>query len=484
MGIWLILGAMTALAVGLALLPLVRGPRTSSSRREHNLAVYRAQLDELRQERERGLIGLKEAAAAELEIKRRILAADGDEKAGRGPASTGSARSVALAVGIGLPLLSLAVYWQLGTPAQPAAPFAEREALRQQLAEQPAGTAAGLPSVETLIARLEDRTEAEPGDLEAWLRLGHAYALAERYEAAAGAYRRVLALRDDLPSIHAALGEALIMAAAGTVTEPARGAFERALALDPAEPRARFYQGLALAQRGQREDALDAWLALLADSPADAPWTPTLRQQIAGLAQELGRDPDEVLAAAGQQPAGVGERAAGSPLERQARALRLETQLENQPKDWQGWIELARLWGGLGEAERARRALDRGEAAYADAPFVREQFRQAAAGLGLAVGGPGEPRPGPSAAQVQAAEAMTPEEQEEMIRGMVDGLAARLEQAPDDPQGWRMLGRSYQVLGELDKAVTAYERLASLLPPDSPERAEVRAVIQSLRARN
>ena len=36
----------------------------------------------------------------------------------------------------------------------------------------------------------------------------------------------------------------------------------------------------------------------------------------------------------------------------------------------------------------------------------------------------------------------------QMIRGMVDGLAARLAAQPDDPQGWVRLVRSYAVLGD------------------------------------
>jgi cytochrome c-type biogenesis protein CcmH len=35
-----------------------------------------------------------------------------------------------------------------------------------------------------------------------------------------------------------------------------------------------------------------------------------------------------------------------------------------------------------------------------------------------------------------------------MIRGMVDGLAARLKANPDDPEGWVRLVRAYAVLGE------------------------------------
>ena len=43
-----------------------------------------------------------------------------------------------------------------------------------------------------------------------------------------------------------------------------------------------------------------------------------------------------------------------------------------------------------------------------------------------------------------------------MIRGMVDGLAARLAQSPEDPAGWVRLVRAYAVLGETAKRDAAY----------------------------
>ena len=42
-----------------------------------------------------------------------------------------------------------------------------------------------------------------------------------------------------------------------------------------------------------------------------------------------------------------------------------------------------------------------------------------------------------------------------MIRGMVDGLAARLAEAPDDADGWNRLIRSYAVLGDREAAQRA-----------------------------
>lgn len=55
-------------------------------------------------------------------------------------------------------------------------------------------------------------------------------------------------------------------------------------------------------------------------------------------------------------------------------------------------------------------------------------------------------------------------EREQMIRGMVESLAARLETQPDDLEGWRRLGRARRVLGEVDKSVEAYAKAAALAP--------------------
>ena len=73
---------------------------------------------------------------------------------------------------------------------------------------------------------------------------------------------------------------------------------------------------------------------------------------------------------------------------------------------------------------------------------------------------------GPTADQMAAAETMSPEQRQEMVRSMVDGLAARLEQQPDDIEGWRMLGRSWAVLGDPAKSAEAYAQVARRLPDD------------------
>ena len=67
---------------------------------------------------------------------------------------------------------------------------------------------------------------------------------------------------------------------------------------------------------------------------------------------------------------------------------------------------------------------------------------------------------GPTAQDMAAAQSMSPEERQAMIRSMVDRLAARLEQSPNDKEGWTRLAHAYDVLGESEKAEGARARAA------------------------
>jgi cytochrome c-type biogenesis protein CcmH len=69
------------------------------------------------------------------------------------------------------------------------------------------------------------------------------------------------------------------------------------------------------------------------------------------------------------------------------------------------------------------------------------------------VGGP--PAPALSDATVAAADGMTENDREAMIRGMVDRLATRLKQNGDDVEGWLRLVRAYMVMGDREKARSA-----------------------------
>ncbi|MEM6682546.1 MAG: hypothetical protein AAF607_09915, partial [Pseudomonadota bacterium] len=68
------------------------------------------------------------------------------------------------------------------------------------------------------------------------------------------------------------------------------------------------------------------------------------------------------------------------------------------------------------------------------------------------------------------------------IQGMVEGLAARLEDDPDDPEGWLMLARSYLVLKRPSDARAALDRLAGLGDVSDAIAAQAQTLRQRLAA--
>lgn len=74
--------------------------------------------------------------------------------------------------------------------------------------------------------------------------------------------------------------------------------------------------------------------------------------------------------------------------------------------------------------------------------------------------------PAEAAERARAIAALPPGERAAAIRGMVEGLAARLEAEGGDAEGWVRLGRARIVLGEVDKARAAFARALALRPED------------------
>ncbi|GIX12907.1 MAG: c-type cytochrome biogenesis protein CcmI [Paracoccaceae bacterium] len=140
-------------------------------------------------------------------------------------------------------------------------------------------------------------------------------------------------------------------------------------------------------------------------------------------------------------------------------------------------LKPARYYAGLALAQqgRAEEAFSLWSALLAegpeDAPWIapiREQIGALAAALGRTPPPPATPGPGPSAEDVAAAAQMSPEARQEMIRGMVEGLAERLSREGGPAADWARLIRALGVLGERERAgkVWAEARTAFADRPD------------------
>lgn len=101
-----------------------------------------------------------------------------------------------------------------------------------------------------------------------------------------------------------------------------------------------------------------------------------------------------------------------------------------------------------------------------------------------AAGDIGSPQRGPTAEDVAAAREMSGEDRAAFIQSMVQSLADRLEENPDDPAGWLRLGRAYGVLGRTDDAKAALDKAEAgaraRLEAGGADRAEMQSVLSGV----
>ena len=147
-----------------------------------------------------------------------------------------------------------------------------------------------------------------------------------------------------------------------------------------------------------------------------------------------------------------------------------------------------RFWLGLAKEQDGKlaEALADYKALLADAP-ADAPWRAAVDGRisdvsrRLAGAGRAEPTaPGPSAADVAAAEKLAPQDRAAMIARMVEGLAARLERDGRDLAGWLRLVNAYAVLDRKEEARAALARARGHFPTDEKALAELAALAKTL----
>ncbi|KAA5605094.1 c-type cytochrome biogenesis protein CcmI [Roseospira marina] len=448
--LWLIVAVFSALVMAMLMFPLLlrNDDKAEPDRAEYDMTVYRDQLSEIDRDLARGLLSEEQAAAARLEVQRRMLAAAGpDAAAGDGDASgdVGSGTSqqppirfldlipraieqgpwgIATLAGVlaVVPMGALALYLIIGSPMLPGQPHAQRIAQVEQESLE-ALPAELRNAIETLRAVVEQR----PEDAQAWFELGRAYRRAEQHARAVNALEKARDLGVSGPTqatVLAELGESLLLSQEGRVSAHVRTLFLDALREDRTEPRARFYLGMAAAQEGDPVRALAIWRDLVAGSPANAPWLGMVRQSMAMVAQQNEIPPATV------KPAHPLDLEDGAPVER------VEAPAPDDDADTAADAATDPPSDDDGAADTGAEGDDAAEAT-----------------------GPGSDRP--------AGLDVSPDERA-MIEGMVDGLAARLEENPEDVDGWLRLAKSYGVLGRWDEAVVASARAVEQAP-DEPD---------------
>lgn len=187
-------------------------------------------------------------------------------------------------------VFSAGLYNRIGSPNLPSAGAASEE----------------LPDMESAMASLSQRLADNPDDLNGWKMLARSQMALRQFDAAVTSYERVMEMEDGQNGQTLVDLAVAVLSRDGTAIEGRPAALiESALALEPNNPAALFYSGIASANRGDNELAAQRWEMLLGLSPPPE-IRATLEQRIAqwrGVPPQPGEEDATAPATVAAEPA-------------------------------------------------------------------------------------------------------------------------------------------------------------------------------------
>ncbi|MGJ5073476.1 c-type cytochrome biogenesis protein CcmI [Bradyrhizobium oligotrophicum] len=428
MMLWLILTAMISVAAVLISTPFIRSYERRRLASAQGLAVHHDQLREIESETARGLIDKSDGENAASEIKRRILAAAAAEQP-PAPSLTSSERKFALAV-VTMTVVfgSVVLYAVIGNPDVPAAAPVQTAGGTTLKSVGEARTDAGTQAIASLeqMAGQDGRDRPQQGS-----GLPPVEEMIQRVQT-----RLERNPRD--PDGWRLLGWSLFNIE--RFAEAAQ-AYARAMELRPSLAEYRSARGEALVRA--------------ADGTVNS-------EARADFDEALKLDPKDARA---RFFIGVVKEQEGDKRGAMADWTAIVSEADpNEP-----WLpDLKQRLGAL----RRELGEDDGSPSPARPNLSAERIQELLRSGKTAQSEPAEPR-GPRAEDIRKAESMSTQDRNLMIRGMVDGLASRLEQSPRDAEGWIKLIRSRVVLGDVEAAKQSLQRALSVFAEDVPERTRI-----------
>jgi cytochrome c-type biogenesis protein CcmH len=210
-----------------------------------NAAIHRDRLGELDRDRSNGTLSAADLAEAREELQRQLL---DDTAATEAVAASAFSRKSALVVAILLPLLAVALYALLGSPA--AVLPGEAQAQR------------ATADMEQLTAKLAKKLEQNPDNPEGWAMLARSYKSVGRWDDAERAFTKIGPDLNKSAELLAELAEMLVQKNNGFDAR-SRALVQQALRLEPNNMLALFMGGGEAFAGGRHAEAVALWERLL-----------------------------------------------------------------------------------------------------------------------------------------------------------------------------------------------------------------------------
>lgn len=375
---WVLASVLTLISVGAALWPVLRrSPRAEDSTQARIHATNRVlvdQLDEIRRDRDRGLLNQEEAENARAEVARRLIALDREAVSEAPKADRASGRLYPWAMIVLIPCISIPLYLAFGAPGamDQTAPAPGRETA---VAEPTPEEQAAIAEFDKRIAEVEAHLADNPDDVRGWQLIGPIYQRLGRYDDAGRAYRKALSIgladKTATGTMQNGLGQVMTLKAGGVVPDEALALFRLAQENVPADPTGFFFEALAMTQQDRRPEAIAAWQTVIDQfGPANPPWLEVARRTLAGLKSggAESADPAEPNADPDVGPNAEAIRKLDPEAQRGAimsMVAGLAERLDANPDDLSGWRRLIRSYMVLGQKSDAEAALARARSIFA-----------------------------------------------------------------------------------------------------------------------
>ena len=254
---WVLTILMLLLAIGLLVFPLLKARQHAAlAYKDSNLKINDEKIKELDLDLEEGRIDQLFYKAAREELDRELLIDIPDASKDNASLHYTNAASrhpaLALVVSVFVPMLALLLYLDLGMHNATEETFvASQEEPTQQ------------PSIEEMTRKLEEKIEKEGGTVEEWIMLGRSHKYLGDNQQAANAF--AVALEQDTENAQLMLERAEVLALSNdrVFTEDARALVLKAYGLDPENPNALWFIGVAEFQQGNHRQAITHLVKLL-----------------------------------------------------------------------------------------------------------------------------------------------------------------------------------------------------------------------------
>ena len=280
---WVICAAMVAIALAFILPPLLgsAADNESESAREANVAVYRHQITELEADLRNGLITETQFQADKDEIERRLLEDVSSADLTSGDKPRRMERGPVYAIALAIPLIAVGMYLKIGNAnARDSEPAAAAPGSASAPASADSSGPMSQQRIEANVSALAKRLEQNPNDAQGWSMLGRSYVSMERYADAANAFSKTAALQPNDADVLCDYAFALAMANGRQFQGQPQALINKALKIDPENPKALELAGSAAFAAKNYKDAVTYWQRLLDKAPPGTELAQSLSERI------------------------------------------------------------------------------------------------------------------------------------------------------------------------------------------------------------